>query len=99
MKKAKWIAIIFVVASIILCANWCASETEIAGAYDKNGIELTEDEVINNPVNRVSWYDAIVYCNKLSMEENLTPCYIIDESTDPEDWGTYQLQIAVHGML
>ena len=33
------------------------------------------------------------------MEENLTPCYIIDESTDPEDWGTYQLQIAVHGML
>ena len=21
------------------------------------------------------------------MEENLTPCYIIDESTDPEDWG------------
>lgn len=22
----------------------------------------------------------------LSMEENLTPCYIIDESTDPEDW-------------
>ena len=41
----------------------------------------------NYPAYYVSWYDALVYCNKRSMEENLTPCYSIDGSTDPEHWG------------
>lgn len=27
------------------------------------------------PVESVSWYDAIAYCNKLSEREGLTPCY------------------------
>ena len=40
------------------------------------------------PVERVSWYDAIVYCNLLSIKEGLTPCYTIKSSTDPADWGT-----------
>ena len=40
------------------------------------------------PVEKVNWYDAIVYCNLLSMKEGLTPCYTIKSSTDPADWGT-----------
>ena len=39
------------------------------------------------PVNNVSYYDIMVYCNSLSMNEGLTPCYTIDGSTDPADWG------------
>ena len=35
------------------------------------------------PVECVSWYDAIVYCNLLSIKEGLTPCYTIKSSTDP----------------
>jgi formylglycine-generating enzyme required for sulfatase activity len=35
----------------------------------------------NFPVDRVSWYDAIEYCNKLSKKENLELCYKIE--TDP----------------
>jgi formylglycine-generating enzyme required for sulfatase activity len=58
-----------------------------ASAYDKDGNQLEGDAVLNNPVDYVNWYDAIVYCNKLSMQENLTPCYRIDGSTDPDDWG------------
>ena len=42
----------------------------------------------NYPAYCVSWYDALVYCNKRSMAENLTPCYTISGSTDPNDWGT-----------
>ena len=40
------------------------------------------------PVEGVSWYDAIVYCNLLSIKEGLTPCYTIKGSTNPAGWGT-----------
>jgi formylglycine-generating enzyme required for sulfatase activity len=40
------------------------------------------------PVEQVSWYDTIVFCNKMSIEEGLTPVYNIGGSTDPSVWGT-----------
>jgi formylglycine-generating enzyme required for sulfatase activity len=40
------------------------------------------------PVGLVSWYDAIVFCNTLSMVEELTPVYSISGSTNPANWGT-----------
>lgn len=40
------------------------------------------------PAYNVSWYDALVYCNKRSIDEGLTPCYRINEETDPTKWGT-----------
>jgi formylglycine-generating enzyme required for sulfatase activity len=42
----------------------------------------------NLPAERVSWYDALVYCNKLSMKEGLSPAYRINGSTDTAAWGT-----------
>ena len=50
-----------------------------ASAYDANGTKLTGDAVFNNPVNYVSWYAAIAYCNKLSIKEGLTPCYTVKD--------------------
>ena len=65
------------------------SDPSTASAHDKNGNELTgDDNVKNNPVNKVSWYDSLVYCNKRSIKEGLTPCYSIDGKTDPKDWGS-----------
>ncbi|UKI54128.1 MAG: formylglycine-generating enzyme family protein [Treponema sp.] len=59
-----------------------------AAAYDKDGTELTgDDNVKNNPVNNISWYDALVYCNTRSIKEGLTPCYKIDGKTNPNEWG------------
>ncbi|MCR4714660.1 MAG: hypothetical protein K5751_09845 [Treponemataceae bacterium] len=29
----------------------------------------------NRPVESVRWYDTLVYCNKRSLQEGLTPCY------------------------
>ena len=59
-----------------------------ASAYDKDRNELTgDDNVKNNPVNYVSWHDAIVYCNKRSIKENLEPCYAIGGETTPSKWG------------
>ena len=40
------------------------------------------------PVYYVNWYEALVFCNKLSVMEDLTPAYRISNSTNPDDWGT-----------
>jgi uncharacterized repeat protein (TIGR02543 family) len=47
-----------------------------------------ETSTANRPVERVSWYDVLVFCNKLSMNEGLSPAYRISGSTDPAVWGT-----------
>ncbi len=33
----------------------------------------------HRPVERVTWFDAVIYCNRLSIERNLKPCYYSDE--------------------
>ncbi|MBO6132347.1 MAG: formylglycine-generating enzyme family protein [Treponema sp.] len=42
----------------------------------------------NKPVEKVSWYDALVYCNKRSLADGRTPCYKINGKTNPSEWGT-----------
>jgi formylglycine-generating enzyme required for sulfatase activity len=45
------------------------------------------EEQARRPVERVSWYDTLVFCNLLSILEGLTPVYSINGSTDPATWG------------
>jgi formylglycine-generating enzyme required for sulfatase activity len=42
----------------------------------------------NLPVEDVNWYDTIVFCNRLSMKEGLSPAYQIIGSTAPAVRGT-----------
>lgn len=70
------------------------SDPSTAKAFDKDGNELTgDDNVKNNPVNNINWYDALVYCNKLSINEGFEPCYAIDGETDPSKWGAVPTSI------
>ena len=39
------------------------------------------------PVESVSWYEALVFCNRLSIKKGLRPAYWINGSTDPAEWG------------
>ncbi|MDR0551497.1 MAG: formylglycine-generating enzyme family protein, partial [Spirochaetaceae bacterium] len=39
------------------------------------------------PAANINWYDALVFCNTLSLLEGLTPAYRIDGKTNPADWG------------
>ena len=39
-----------------------------------------------SPADGVTWYEAIIFCNKLSIREGLIPVYKISGSTNPSDW-------------
>jgi formylglycine-generating enzyme required for sulfatase activity len=47
------------------------------------------DDAPDRPVEPVSWYDAIAFANKLSVEEGLTPVYGVIEGGTPIDWDTF----------
>ena len=63
------------------------AEYELYCSYGSKSPSSDYGDGDNYPAYYVSWYDALVYCNKRSKAEGLTPCYSIDDSTNPEEWG------------
>ncbi len=53
----------------------------------------------NGPVEQVTWYDCISYCNKLSIKEGKTPVYSIGGNTSPSSWtsGTIERNTSAKG--
>ena len=47
-----------------------------------NGYIFSDGDSNPVPVNDVSWYDAITFCNKLSLLMGKTPCYTVSGITD-----------------
>ena len=60
-------------------------QTEWLAVMGSNPSEFSSDT--SRPVEMVSWYAVLVYCNKRSMNEGLTPAYSIGGHTDPVTWG------------
>ena len=55
--------------------------------YEEEYIITEGEKEARLPVEQVSWYDAIYFCNKLSEKEGLTPVYSVDGNTNLENWG------------
>lgn len=68
--------------------NYCITTTEITQKFYKavTGENPSKTQGDNYPVESVSYYDAIVFCNKLSLLQGKTPCYSVNGSTNPTDW-------------
>jgi len=61
------------------------SQHEITGEQYAAVMEVADPSyfasVTNNPVEMVTWYDAVEFCNKLSGKDSLTPVYTITGRT------------------
>ncbi len=58
----------------------------IMGLNPSNYPADSENDRSNCPVENVSWYDAVEYCNKRSLAEGLTPCYTVKNGVYSCDW-------------
>ncbi len=61
------------------------TQAEYQAVMGTNPSNFTGDD--NLPVEKVSWYDAIYYCNKKSIADHLNPCYVVGGKDDPSQWG------------
>ena len=61
------------------------TQEEYQAVMSSNPSEFSGAE--NLPVENVTWFQAITYCNLLSIKEGLDPCYKINDSITPADWG------------
>ena len=66
------------------------TQKEFARYYEGYEYRINENEKAigdNYPAYDLNWFDALVYCNNRSIAEGRTPCYTINDSTNPKDWG------------
>lgn len=62
------------------------TQAEWLAVMGSNPSHFTGDNT--RPVEMVNWYSTLVYCNKKSINEGLTPVYTINGSTNPDNWGS-----------
>jgi formylglycine-generating enzyme required for sulfatase activity len=70
--------------------NHEVTQAEFARYYEGYNYRIEENEKgigASYPAYDVNWFDTLVYCNNRSIAEGLTPCYTINGSTNPKDWG------------
>ncbi len=84
---------VFVSGRTVDIAKLWASDHEVTQGeyetyciYGENAPSASTGVGTDYPTYNVSWYDALVYCNKRSMTEGLTPCYTINGSSNPTSW-------------
>ena len=60
----------------------------VMGADPSKAETADGENADRQPVDYVNWYDAVIFCNKLSLSQGLTPAYrSLGNNTDPDAWG------------
>jgi formylglycine-generating enzyme required for sulfatase activity len=67
----------------MLTRDFWMADSEVTQRQYRNLMGTSPSKFQGNelPVEQVSWFDAVAYCNALSVKENLSPCYQINEPT------------------
>ena len=74
--------------SSVMTGNVNNISTNPSHYHGGSGREPASGEIQGKrPVEFVSWYAVLVFCNRLSLSEGLTPAYRINSSVNPDDWG------------
>lgn len=68
--------------------DFCIAKTEVTQEFYEavTGVNPSQTKGAKFPVESVSWYDSLVFCNKLSALLGKTPAYKIKGSTNPDQW-------------
>ena len=79
------------IPNLLVCDHE-VTQAEYQSVMGSNPSYFTDNPAIgetqeNRPVESVSWYDAIMYCNKRSAADGRTPCYKVDGNADTSQWG------------
>ena len=69
--------------SVTLSTDFWMAESEVTQRQYRNlmGTSPSYFKGDDLPVEQVNWYDAVAYCNALSVKEKLQPCYQINGTT------------------
>ena len=69
--------------SVTLTTDFWMAESEVTQRQYRNLMGSSPSSFMGDdlPVERVTWFDAVAYCNALSVKEKLPPCYQIDGTT------------------
>ena len=73
--------------SVEIWARWCCNHEVTQAEYQSvMGANPSRFSGTNKPVEYVSWYDAIMYCNRRSDGEGRTSCYKVNGNADTSQW-------------
>lgn len=64
------------------------TRAHFSGVMGKDPSDTSKSLSTNDPVQQVNWYQAIAFCNKLSIKESLSPVYSVTVGGSPINWST-----------
>lgn len=84
------------VHEVTISRDFYMSKYEIQqGLYTElMGTNLFEHKGVNFPADRISWYDAVAFCNALSERDGFTKCYTIKGTNVTCDWSANGYRLA-----